>query len=225
MAQRDHVMVLHSGGLRSLVALALTLHRGAPTRVTLVHLADGRPTAAIRREHLDRQADHYALRQVHELPAGDLYSAATAQQPDGRPRATLAAPRMLLQALAHAVDHRADELCWPVAVDADPAATATAQEQQIVAEQLRSLEPADVPDPAARFRGLTVPLLGYDDRQLVELGHGLKVPWDLAWSCLLPGPAPCGSCPACRRRRAAFRAAGVIDPAVAPPRRAAGVSI
>ncbi|MEM9418946.1 MAG: 7-cyano-7-deazaguanine synthase, partial [Planctomycetota bacterium] len=63
---------------------------------------------------------------------------------------------------------------------------------------------------------LVTPLLSYTDLQVVELGAGLGVPWELAWSCVLDQETQCGGCPACQRRRAAFRAAGVIDPVFAP---------
>ena len=36
---------------------------------------------------------------------------------------------------------------------------------------------------------------------LVELGSQMEVPWELAWTCLLPGSQACRLCPACRRRR------------------------
>jgi 7-cyano-7-deazaguanine synthase len=66
---------------------------------------------------------------------------------------------------------------------------------------------------------LEVPLLRYTDRQLIELGEGLGVPWETAWSCAMNVEQPCASCPACRRRIAAFRAAGVIDTAFENQRR------
>lgn len=213
MSQRKAVMLMHAGGLRSLVATALVLHRSEPSRLTLVHVLDGRPAMSQRAEYVQRQADHYGLRQVQELSAESLYHRPTDQLPDGRPFATLAAARLLLQVLAHAADHAAAELVWPVSVNGDTQATAAAQEQQILCRQLLAVEPATRPEPRPE---LTLPLLGYHDAQVVELGAGLGVPWEAAWSCLLDGPQQCGSCPACRRRKLAFRAAGVVDPVFAP---------
>ena len=222
MADRKHVMILHGGGLRSLVATALVLNRAEPTRVSLLHIDDGRPTAAQRIEHTRRQADHYGLRRLDELDRSYLYDAPTAQQPDGLPRATLARPQLLLTALGHAIDAGAKELLWPIAVDGDAHATAVAQEHQLVCGQLAESDPTVT--PGAGFPGtgapgmteLTVPLLGYGDAAVIELGAGLGVPWELAWSCVMNGAVQCGSCPACRRRRDAFRAAGVVDPVFAP---------
>lgn len=207
-------MILHSGGLRSLVATAMVLNRAEPTRLTLLHIIDGRDTSAQRVEHVNRQADHYALRRVDELHREHLYDAPADQQPDGLPRATLAGTQLLLTAMAHAIDAGADELLWPIAIDGDTAATAAAQERQIVCTQLAETETRgwvqrELPE-------ITMPLLGYRDTAVVELGAGLGVPWEVAWSCAIRGQVQCGSCPACRRRRNAFRNAGVVDPVFAP---------
>ncbi|MEM7627053.1 MAG: 7-cyano-7-deazaguanine synthase [Planctomycetota bacterium] len=214
MADRRHVMILHGGGLRSLVATALVLNQADAARVTLLHIDDGRDAAAQRAEYVRRQADHYALRRLDELSRPHLYGATTAQQPDGLPRATLAEAQLMLTAMAHAIDAGADELLWPIAVDGDTAATAAAQERQIVCTQLAEAEFMD--DPSKTLPEVTLPLLGYRDAAVVELGSGLGVPWELAWSCAVNGETQCGGCPACRRRRAAFRAAGVVDPVFAP---------
>jgi hypothetical protein len=212
MSDRKHVMLLHGGGVRSLVATASVLHRAEPARLTLLHVLDGRAAAVARLEHVRRQADHYGLRHLQELPAESLYHRPTDQLPDGRPQATLATPRMLLQALAYAADHGADELLWPIAVDTRPGETAAAQERMILCRQLLGAEPRT---GTGAWPDLTLPLLSFSDRQVIELGAGLGVPWDTAWSCVYDDEPPCGSCPTCRRRRAAFRAAAVTDPVFA----------
>lgn len=207
-------MILHGGGLRSLVATAHTLSRAKPARVTLLHVADGRDAAEPRAEHVRRQADHYTLRRVDELDRSYLYDQPTDQQPDGLPRAALAGAQFLLTAIAHAIDAGADELLWPIAVNSDTAATAAAQERQIVCTQLAEADALGLAQRA--LPEVTMPLLGYRDAAVVELGSGLGVPWELAWCCVIKGATQCGSCPACRRRRAAFREAGVVDPVFAP---------
>ncbi|MEM1109207.1 MAG: 7-cyano-7-deazaguanine synthase [Planctomycetota bacterium] len=215
MAKRKHIAILHSGGLRSLVATALVLNQPESVRVTLLHVHDGRPAGPQRLEHLRRQADHYTLTGLREIELPHLYRDPTHQQPDGRPLAPLATPQMLTAALAAASGIKADELHWPVAVDGEVDATARTQERQILIQQLAEAEsPAGALD--SDTPSLLTPLLGYTDVQIVELGTGLGVPWELAWSCLHKQPEQCGGCPACRRRQRAFRAAGVIDPVFAP---------
>lgn len=215
MAGRAHILILHSGGLRSLVATAMVLNRPDAARLSLLHVHDGRTAGPRRLEHLRQQADYYGLKTPHELNLPHLFGRPSAQQPDGLPRATLAGPQLVLMAYAHAMDQHAAELHWPQAVDGQVDAMAATMETQILVQQMAEAQPtpgeAEVPLPE-----LALPLVGYSDVQVVELGGGLGVPWELAWSCVMNSPIQCGSCPACRRRHAAFRAAGVVDAAFDP---------
>lgn len=215
MASRRHIAILHSGGLRSLAATARVLNQPEPVRLTLLYIHDGRPAGPQRLEHLRQQADHYTLTSLREIELPHLFRDPAHHHPDGRPHAPLATPQLLLAALACATDLGAQELHWPVAVNGQLDAVAVAQEQQILIQQLAEADaPAGTVDPASP--PILTPLLSYTDLQIVELGAGLGVPWDRAWSCVMNKPEQCGSCPACQRRRAAFRAAGVIDPVFAP---------
>ncbi|MCB9857777.1 MAG: 7-cyano-7-deazaguanine synthase QueC [Phycisphaerales bacterium] len=54
--------------------------------------------------------------------------------------------------------------------------------------------------------------VGNSKADLVRLGDELGVPFEQTWSCYLGGEAHCGACGTCVERRAAFRAAGVVDP-------------
>ncbi len=210
MASLPHHMLLHGGGLRSLVALARLLDGPERVRVTPLFIHDGRDAAAQRLEHVHRQADHYQLKRVDELHLPHLFrgaGAAAQRTPDGLPTGALTTPAVLLTALGHAAEQRAEAVTWPLSCRAEPAATARATEQRILCTQLAGCEFADVPR-------LEAPLLWYTDRQVIELGAGLGVPWEASWSCAAGGSVPCRTCPACRRRSAAFRAAGVVDPAV-----------
>jgi 7-cyano-7-deazaguanine synthase len=59
------------------------------------------------------------------------------------------------------------------------------------------------------------PLMGLEDQQVIELGHQMRLPFQLSWSCQMANAeAPCMSCPACVRRIRAFRAAQLTDPLV-----------
>lgn len=71
---------------------------------------------------------------------------------------------------------------------------------------------------------LLAPLITYDKDKVVELGQKLGVPWEYTYSCYAGHgfraagerklPVHCGSCSSCKRRKLAFRDAGVKDPSV-----------
>lgn len=44
---------------------------------------------------------------------------------------------------------------------------------------------------------------------MVRLGQGLKIPWDLIWPCYFSGDQWCGQCESCQRSKRAFASAGV----------------
>jgi len=204
---RPHAMLLASGGLRSLVAAALTLREPDPPRLTLLHVIDGRENAATRREHLRLAAEWLNVRAVRELRLAHLFPKDASRDEDGQPQATLVRPQMLLAALAAAKASEAERLIDPWSVDAEAEALSGAVEQLQLIEHLAA---ADAP-PGVSLPRLEAPLLESSDAQVVELGDQLGVPWHAAWSCLHELPAPCRACRACKRRRAAFDAAGLID--------------
>lgn len=59
---------------------------------------------------------------------------------------------------------------------------------------------------------VVTPLIGLTKKEIVERGLAKKVPFDLTWSCYLPGPLACGECDSCFRRLRGFREAGAEDP-------------
>lgn len=44
---------------------------------------------------------------------------------------------------------------------------------------------------------------------IVRLGQGLKIPWELIWPCYFSGDQWCGQCESCQRSKRAFMSAGV----------------
>jgi len=67
---------------------------------------------------------------------------------------------------------------------------------------------------AASDKGLRLrfPLIGKNKGQIIKLGHSLKVPFALTWSCYRGGKKPCGSCDSCVLRAKGFKEAGLEDP-------------
>lgn len=191
------IILLNSGGLRSLVAAALVRHNQPSARLTLLFIDDGRDNAARRLEHAQKQADWLPDTKLEQAALPDLFGHTGGTDADGVPIARLTTPRLLLTALSHAARRRADAVVWPGAFDADFDAVARATEHIELVRHLTSLE-AD-PEP-----GLDAPLLEWSDRQVVEIGAELETPFDLVWSCLGRGARPCGRCVACQRRSRAF---------------------
>ncbi len=60
---------------------------------------------------------------------------------------------------------------------------------------------------------LRTPYVSMGKGEIVRRGTELGVDFDTTYSCLVGYPVHCGRCPQCRKRRAAFAAAGVVEPA------------
>lgn len=56
------------------------------------------------------------------------------------------------------------------------------------------------------------PIADLDKADIVKLGLDIQAPLEYSWSCYTAGPAPCGVCESCMRRKRAFLKAGVADP-------------
>ncbi len=64
---------------------------------------------------------------------------------------------------------------------------------------------------------LKTPLARMSKADIVKMGEGLGVPWELTFSCYAPiDGRHCGSCDSCLDRRGAFEAAGVADLSTGP---------
>ncbi len=71
---------------------------------------------------------------------------------------------------------------------------------------------------------VSAPLITYDKDKVVKLGAELGVPWEYTYSCYSGHgfaerngtklPVHCGTCSNCKRRKLAFKEAGVSDPSV-----------
>lgn len=200
MVKRRH-WILNSGGLRSLIATALAVHENDRSRVELVHIQDGRPTAKQRLQHVQRQARHFQLAPPQVLNMSHLFAGLAAD--DGQPYlGALHRPQMFLAAAQLACRHTVATLTWPGSMREDVDCAAIATEQMVICDHLGQLESLEMP----RF---DAPLLEMSDAQILELGLHLNVPWELAWSCLRNRDTPCNNCEGCRRRREAFESLSV----------------
>ncbi len=223
-------LVLSNGGLGSLVATAWALAQArqeagqARGRLALLHLAGTDAAAGQRWEHVQRQANHFEIKDVVRLQpvavgGGDEESRGSASPPRDEGHRALTVPRLLVEGMARTLLCGAGSLVWPVHCGDDLDLAARATQQAMLIEQLAQLEAADDETVAlghapsmATSPAIAMPLLELTDRQMVELGANLGVPWELAWSCGQRGMKPCGGCPGCRRRATAFAEARMMDP-------------
>lgn len=61
---------------------------------------------------------------------------------------------------------------------------------------------------------IVAPFLGKTKADVVKIGLGLKVPYEITWSCYERGDKPCGRCATCLDRAKAFAANNIPDPAL-----------
>lgn len=199
----EPTIILSNGGLRSLVAVAVIQSEADQSCPMLLHMSIRQSTATVVLNHIRQQAKHFSIQQVIQI---DL-----PQWPSVSPTSPLIRSQLLLTGLSYAATTTAKRLVWPAQVDADFDTVATLTEQAMLTQHLAQLDqfPADT---EALMPTIETPLLEMTDRQLVELGGQLNVPWHLAWTCQNREENPCRLCHACRRRHQAFEAAGMIDP-------------
>jgi 7-cyano-7-deazaguanine synthase len=60
---------------------------------------------------------------------------------------------------------------------------------------------------------ISTPLIHKTKAEIIKLGSGLGVPYQLTWSCYQGGRRPCGKCDSCQLRQKGFSALGLKDPA------------
>jgi 7-cyano-7-deazaguanine synthase in queuosine biosynthesis len=209
---RPHVMVMTSGGVRSLVALAMVRAEPEPQRVSVVHVLDGRPAGLACSEAVRRQAEAYEVNRVVEV---ELPLQGESEADGGLGGPPLATAQLLLSAADRALATQAVRLVWPVSCRGRQGQVGRISEQALLVEHLADTHAAatGAADGAPR---IDTPLLDLSDRQVLELGQQLEVDWTLAWSCEQPQELPCRACGGCRRRAEAFTAAKLGDPLLKP---------
>lgn len=205
MERKSHLVVMHNGGIRSLVASTLLLSDEPAPRLTLVHIDDGRDARLTRRSFMRMQAQALKITRITELAIPHLFGHGYGRAPDGGPLGQLTRPQLLLASIAEARYQQAEAVVWPISVNGDATKGAEATEQAVLCEHLAQNEAETTPR-------IETPLAEMTDQQLIELGGQLGCDWSLTWSCSRPGETPCQACGGCRQRSQAFERAGVIDP-------------
>lgn len=203
------ILILNSGGLRSLVATATVFAAEKRLKATLLHLQDGRPNVKVRSEFIRRQAKHFGIDQIIEMkmPFLNIKRLVVAHTTPHAP--PLIRAQVLLVGLATAIELGTTRLVWPAQANSDFTKASEIAEQTLLTQQLAQVEHVNPPS-------VDTPLLDLSDQQVIELGGQMDLPWKLAHSCQMQGDQACLVCASCRRRQAAFEAAGMIDPTNKP---------
>ncbi len=207
-ASKSWEVVLNDGGLRSLIASAMSAD--SPW-LALLFVHDGRINSKIRYDHFIRQAEQYGAAKRIELSMPHLRATSIARDdagPNDVPsRPPLADMQLLTAAASEALQLNADRLIWPVQAGNDFKAIAHVTETVLMVQQLVRYE-YDVD------LEIETPLLELTDRQVIEVGHQMDVPWQISRSCLTRNWDACGRCAGCLWRQAAFTHAAIEDPAI-----------
>lgn len=200
-SRRRATLVLASGGLETAVLLHQAAAAGDTVRAAFLDYGQ-RPADMEHRGAAAQSRSTGAVLEVLAMPA-----VGRAFQGESERRYHVPLPHRNLVALSLglslAAERGADRL-W-VGLTADDGAaspSATAGFFTGFRELAAGLGPVRV----------EAPLLELTKAQVVRHGAGLGVDFGRTYSCLLGRAQPCGRCPQCRKRAAAFATAGHTDP-------------
>lgn len=216
-------VVLSSGGLRGLVALALVQQEPERQRITLLRIDDGRPSRRRGADAAARQAEAFGVAHSVELSLTHIYASPHGQKASHRETSAhtaappLAADQVLLAAAAFARRLRCDRLIYPASYGLESVRLSRATERLLLIEQLAASTPPEaIGEESGTDDGFSLhietPLFDLSDQQVVELGGQLGVDFSMSWSCMEDAARPCQQCRACKRRKVAFDKAGLEDP-------------
>jgi hypothetical protein len=201
---KDLAIILHDGSIESAVTTSLAAQRH---RIAMIYVSDDSPGAPRRRGAFDAQAAHFAAQKTWITPPINL------DPPKKEPSTTPLQQKMLatiapIGLAAQAADRwAATTLYLPLRTGPAEDDLARATEYLQIAAELLQL-PCNRPD-----LDITAPILELDLWQVVDLASQLDTPLELTWSCQTSTtPLPCGLCPPCKSRQAAFARAAKPDP-------------
>ncbi len=200
--KRADTLVLNDGGMSGLVSLAACMR---DQRLAMLFVFDGRAAQKLYHECIVKQAEYFEMDYVTELHLEYLCSESDKDEP-----MKMARQQLLVAAIGMAGEMNAQRLVWPIQAGEDFDTVAAVTEQIILLEQLAELE-------LGYPLKITPLLLEVNNKQLIEIGHQMDVPWELSRSCTITNVDPCRGCEGCRRRTVAFREAMLSDPVVGVP--------
>lgn len=215
-------VVLTSGGLDSATCLALA---SKENRVIAVNFNYGQKHQA-EREAAKKLVDFYKVSELVEIQMPDIFRGAGSTLTDKdkpNPEVTYAEIRDTFGVSPTYVPYRNGNLL--------SAATAVAMVKEADsvwfgahAEDARNWA---YPDCTPEFIGamanaiyigtyykvrLVTPVMWMMKKDIVRLGHELRVPFEITHSCYNNACPACGTCPTCVERKEAFRVNGLVDP-------------
>jgi 7-cyano-7-deazaguanine synthase len=213
-------VVLCSGGLRSFICATLAARE---SRIGIIHINDGRGPAPQLLNALDKQTTTLRPAKTWVLDAGYIKQMALAAETMGMITSessdamSALNPLRDLQFLSIAAglarSFKAPTIFW--GIHRAPKESESIARIVEATQQFNALLGMLTPDFKMTIK---TPLLGLEDRQLIELGQQMGVPFEQTWSCQMTLDRPCMSCPACAWRIRAFRAAQIADPLIVAKR-------
>ena len=200
-------MILNSGGLRSLVATAIIAHEVEPELLVVLHYQKRQANARKLGEFVESQAEHFGIAQVIRSEMASLIPlpGQSVREDNAPDPVTFHQPQMLIAGIAQAIEFGVKRLVVPLQCNAVHEKVAKFTEQITLVSHIAELEYAKL------LPEIHLPIVDLTDRELIELGGQMQLPWHKSWSCRHAGEDPCGGCPACVRRTKAFKEAGIHD--------------
>ena len=198
-------VVLNRAGVRSFVASAIAAREYGPRRVIALHIRMGNQNDDQVLHRVRRQAEYLEMSHVVTIEQGRLESTRRLQTDQPATPPVLSRPRLVLNAVAEAIELGAKRLILPFQTNGNLEAATSITEQITLLGHLVDIEHPPAPS-------IETPLLEMRDHHLVELGNRMGLPWELTWSCSMDPDEACRACDGCRRRRAAFEATNTPDP-------------
>lgn len=219
-AQRSLAIVLASGGMDSLVTLAIAR---ASHEVALLHVDYGQRTEARERLAFRQIADHYgverrletSIRYLTQIGGSSLTEHAMPVRVSGLVAGEAIPSSYVPFRNTHLI---AIAVSWGEVIGARHVFVGAVEEdssgypdcRREYFEAMNRLIAAGT-RPESRIEVVT-PLIALSKREIVLRGAALGAPFALSWSCYQREEAACGVCDSCRLRLRAFHDAGITDP-------------
>ncbi|PSC74888.1 family transcriptional regulator [Micractinium conductrix] len=202
--RQGSTVVLVSGGIESAALLSYWCHWDMKERLLPVYIDYGQKNRQEEEHAMLALCRHLGL-ELNAINASMVAHQLNMAKPRGRYHDPLPHRNLLLLSLAasFAADTGATNVA--ICLNRDHLGTYSSASLPF----LRTVEALyGTLDPPAQ---LLMPLLGLRADQIITLGEHVKAPWHLTYSCAEGKATPCGRCPSCERRAAAFDRADVKD--------------